>query len=188
MSSSQLNSRSYLPTLLEYPETGLTMTRKASKSAPELDRNCSPTTYNPPTFAPPGFNPGLPKRRLSYADPPAYKPALESTPRKRAMSSPMFPSKFSREESEVCIEEETVPKTILTPTVFGRKPQVVYCTSCDTKNMTVTKKKIGKAAKFTATILIPAAPLVFLIPHLKDTVHKCSNCRQVVGKHRQRIF
>ena len=186
-----------LPTLLEYNEFSLgDSNRKTSKSAPELDRYSPNHNYNPPTYAPPGFRSVVPERRQSFAEPPAYKAPIESTPRKRAMSSPMFPSKFSRDEQDTI---ETPPPTILTPPVFGKKPQIAFCDTCGKEQMSVTKKKIGKASKLTfgimaasvAVVFPPAAPLtlgIFLNKSLKDTIHKCPHCRGRMGKHRQQVL
>ena len=182
-----------LPTLLEYNEFGLgESNRKTSNSAPELDRHSPNSNYNPPTYAPPGFRPVVRERRQSFAEPPAYKAPVESTTRKRAMSSPLFPSKFSRDEQDTV---DTTPPTILTPPVFGKKPQVAFCATCGKEQMSVTKKKIGKASKLTfgivAIIFPPAAPLaigIFLNKSLKDTIHKCPSCRGRMGKHRQQVL
>ena len=191
-----------LPTLLEYGEScvieSLESSRKASTSAPELDRHCSPTTkYNPPTYAPPGFQSNTPVRRLSFAEPPAYKAPSDTTQlRKRAMSSPLFPPKFSRSDSETF---NPVTPTIITPPVFGREPQIAFCPTCEKQQMSVTKRKIGKASKFTfgivaasvAIVFAPATPLalgIFLSSNLKDTVHKCPKCKGRMGKHRQQVF
>ncbi|KAI6645669.1 hypothetical protein LOD99_12932 [Oopsacas minuta] len=187
-----------LPTLLEASEPGLgEFDRRASTSAPELDRQNSPASnYNPPNYAPPGFRSNVPERRQSFAEPPAYKPPCETLLRKRAMSSPLFPSKFSREEPDT---HETPSPTILTPQVFGKEPQVAFCATCERQQLSVTKKKIGKASKFTfgvvaatvAVIFAPATPLtlgILLNSNLKDTVHKCPSCRERMGKHRQPVF
>ena len=187
--------KNMLPTLQESSEYSLSEScRKASTSAPELDRHCSPTPkYKPPTYAPPGFQSTTPIRRLSFAEPPAYRPPDNTQVRKRAMSSPLFPPKFSRSDSETL---DPVTPTIITPPVFGREPQIGFCATCDKQQLSVTKKKIGKASKLTfglvaasiAIVFAPATPLAIGIlfnSDLKDTVHKCSKCKSRMGKHRQ---
>lgn len=71
---------------------------------------------------------------------------------------------------------------------FDDDPAIITCTACGATGQTYTYKESGCCVWFSAISCIflgcwPCAWMPFCMRSCKDTVHRCSNCGRVVGKH-----
>ncbi|DBB04121.1 TPA: hypothetical protein ACH3X1_013171 [Trebouxia sp. C0004] len=71
---------------------------------------------------------------------------------------------------------------------FDDEPAVVTCSQCGVTGQTYTVKESGCCVWFSALSCLfmgcwPCAWLPFCVGSCKDTVHKCSSCGTILGKH-----
>ncbi|KAI8899973.1 LITAF-like zinc ribbon domain-containing protein [Globomyces pollinis-pini] len=72
--------------------------------------------------------------------------------------------------------------------VFRKSPVAFTCPFCHQQGMSIVDKEAGLGtwliAGGTCLICFCCACVPFFIDDLKDTIHKCPNCHQVVGENK----
>ncbi|KAL3154623.1 hypothetical protein ABBQ32_014072 [Trebouxia sp. C0010 RCD-2024] len=139
----------------------------AAPSAPPLTPATSPAPPSSPTS---GY--GLPTGyQAQYAEAP---PELQSfRPSNQAMPPVNQPVQSYRMQTLGSFDDE---------------PAIITCTQCRATGQTYTYQESGCCVWFSAITCIflgcwPCAWMPFCFGSCKDTVHRCSNCGRVVGKH-----